>query len=103
MTEPDWLTAAEPRLMLAFLRANGRASARKLRLLVCACCRGWWAWLTDDRSRGAVAVAERFADGTATEADLTTAKAAARAAAKASRHAAVGLAVWAASLDAGWA
>jgi hypothetical protein len=37
VTEAEWLAAADPRLMLEFLR--GRACDRKLRLLVVACCR----------------------------------------------------------------
>jgi len=71
MTEADWLSSTDTKRMLRFL--GRRASVRKLRLFACACCRRVWPLLTDDRSRAAVEVAERFADGQATEPDRVAA------------------------------
>ncbi len=126
MTESEWLASVDPRPMLDHLRKwdapvvgdpsqdRPRASARKLRLFACACCRQVWdgaacerckgegvVWdndprngffetyrmecprchgagriggLTDPRSRRAVEVAERYADGLATEVELSQAQ-----------------------------
>ena len=72
MTESDWLTATEPRVLFGYLR--GRASDRKLRLVACACCRRLWHLLTDERSRAAVEAGERFADDPACRRELATAR-----------------------------
>jgi hypothetical protein len=60
MTEAEWLTATDPAPMVTFL--SPRASDRKFRLAVCACCRLLWETLTDERSRSAVLEAEGSAD-----------------------------------------
>ena len=78
MDEHSWLGATDPAPMLDFL--GGQASARKLRLFACACCRQVWHLLTDPRSRQAVEVAERYADGQASERERATARASALAA-----------------------
>jgi len=56
---------------------------RTLRLFACWCVRQVWHLLTDERSRNAVEVAERYADGKATKEELAAA--------------------WAAATDAAWA
>jgi hypothetical protein len=65
MTEAEWLECTDAHKMLAFLR--GKASKRKLRLFVCACCRSIWHLITDEAGRRAVETGERFADGHATD------------------------------------
>jgi hypothetical protein len=61
MTEAEWLACEGPYPMLEWL--GDRMSVRKLRLFACGCCRQVWTVLTDPRSRQAVELAERFADG----------------------------------------
>lgn len=71
MNEQDWLTSTDPAAMLKEFNLSPSSqlmnkftapSNRKLRLFACACCRSVWNLLTDERSRRAVEVAERFAD-----------------------------------------
>jgi hypothetical protein len=71
MTEQGWLGCIELEPMLTFLQDKG--SERKRRLFAVACCRRIWHRLKDKRSRTAVTVAERYADGLATDEDRKTA------------------------------
>jgi len=73
MTKADWLACTDPRAMLGFLR--GKASKRKLRLLVCAYGRSLWPWLPGRDARAAVEAGERYADGLATAAEVEDADA----------------------------
>jgi hypothetical protein len=61
MTETEWLECDYPNPMLTYL--GDRFGDRKCRLFSCACCWRLWELLNDGRSRLAIEVAERFADG----------------------------------------
>jgi hypothetical protein len=74
MTEEQWLVSNEPELMLTALSG---ASDRKMRLFACAVARCLWSVLLDRSSREAVEVAERFAEGQASFAQLKIARIAA--------------------------
>src|SRR5262245_20959201 len=66
MTEADWNRCNHAKPLWYFLRAAGKLSERKARLFMVALCRRIWPLLTDERSRRAVEVAERLADGRVT-------------------------------------
>jgi hypothetical protein len=65
MTEAEWLACEDPEPMLEFLR--GKASDRKLRLFAVACCREISPYLKGERCHRSLEVAERYADGKASE------------------------------------
>jgi hypothetical protein len=67
MTEEEWLAATDPTPMLEFLR--GKASNRKLRLFAVACCRRIPAVDSYDHGAAALGLAERLAEGGATNAE----------------------------------
>ena len=78
------MTCDDPARMLEWLRVmrparpnpdrgDVRTTDRRLRLWACAVCRQVWHLLTDPRSRRAVEVAERYADGLATAAERNAA------------------------------
>jgi hypothetical protein len=80
VTETEWDACADPEPMLRLLRR--KASDRKMRLFLVACCRKILSLLQEERSpaaehaercREAVEVAERYADGLAERAALTRA------------------------------
>jgi hypothetical protein len=75
-TEADWRTCEHPDPLLHFLRDKG--TDRQWRLFAVACCRRIDRLITDKRSRLAIEVAARYAEGTATEQDLAEARAAAQ-------------------------
>jgi hypothetical protein len=60
MTEAEWLACVEPLEMLASLPRG--ASARKLRLFGCACCRRIWDLLPNELNRQAVLAVEECPD-----------------------------------------
>ncbi|MCI0461461.1 MAG: hypothetical protein L0Z62_31305 [Gemmataceae bacterium] len=74
MTEVEWLRSTNPGTLWSWhFVGRGRLLARKLRLLAVAVCRRLWEHMRDERSRGAVEVAERYADGAVTLAELQAA------------------------------
>lgn len=65
MTEEEWLACDDPQEML-FDSVIAGATDRKLRLFVIARCRRVWHLLSEEGTRPAVAVAERYADDAVT-------------------------------------
>ena len=73
MTEAEWLGCGDLDSMLSYLK--GDVNERKFRLTECTFLRRFWHLLTDERSRRAVELAERYADGSAKRAELRAAHA----------------------------
>jgi hypothetical protein len=71
-TVDEWFSEAQPGLLIAALK--NRADDNRLRRLACTFAREAWQWLADERSRRAVEVAERYAHGGASDAELATAE-----------------------------
>jgi hypothetical protein len=74
MTEKEWCYGTSPLPMLVHLRDAGGASERQLRLFAAACCQRGWDLLGGELNRRAVKVAERHADGLATDKELASAR-----------------------------
>jgi len=68
LEEEEWTVCTDPLGMLR--QVHECATPRKIRLFVCACVRQTFPLLDDYRSRKAVEIAERHADGQATDAEL---------------------------------
>jgi hypothetical protein len=92
VNEVGWLASDDLDALLGFVL--GRASERKLRLFACACCRRVWHLLADPRSRQALEVAERYADGHASAVELATARLAVLTAAQRARDQAAWAVYW---------
>jgi hypothetical protein len=73
MTESEWTNASDPHGMLEYVGKSNSGSERKRRLFACACVRRLWPYL-EEGSRKAVEMAELFADGLASEAELDAAE-----------------------------
>jgi hypothetical protein len=84
MTEDEWLAATDPGPMLECLsRGPGAVEGweRKSALFACACCRRIWHLLPTEACRRTVEVAERYADGLATDRERYAARSSASASA----------------------
>ena len=77
MTETEWLSSGDPSSLLSFLHDERQANPRRERLFAVACCNRVGHLILDPRSRNALTVAERFADGLAGEPERAAAHAAA--------------------------
>jgi hypothetical protein len=84
MTEQEWRNSTDPLPMLEYLQ--GKATDRKLRLFVVACCRSLFPLIQDKYCRKAVRTAERFADGEVSPEKLRFAWASARRSARTNRR-----------------
>jgi hypothetical protein len=71
MTEEEWLASTDPFVMLPWVLS--KLSDRRVRLLACAACRRIQHWLKDAPIKNALEVAERFAEGGSTPAELESA------------------------------
>jgi len=69
-----WLTAT-PDLLIYIATCEGMIGNNQLRLFSCWCVRHIWNLLTDEHSRNAVIIAEKYAVGEATEDELAVARA----------------------------
>lgn len=73
VTEEEWLTCHDPIRMQSFLQIWTRGE-RKAWLSAVACSRSIWQSLSDERIKNAMEVAERYADGHASENEWRVAK-----------------------------
>lgn len=85
ITASDWSVCEDPTSLLHFLSDKG--TEREWRLFAVACCKRIDRFITDDRSRRAVEVAELYAEGTATNDELEKARTAAQEAQVEAKHA----------------
>src|SRR5438045_814206 len=69
--------------MLEFLQNSRTLAERKARLFAVACGRNVWLWIKDERSRNAVEVCEKYANGLVGQKALNTVRREAFAASKA--------------------
>ncbi len=70
MTEAEWQSSRDPTALLAHLKDRGGLSERKGRLFAVACCARVAHLIPDVLGRRALVVAERYADGDASEREL---------------------------------
>src|SRR5262245_47649103 len=94
----DWATSTQLVPMLSYF-VHAPVSPRKGRLFACACCRLLEPLLTDPRSRQAIDVGERLADGLVTLSEQVDARLGAFYATRVSHHAAARAAQFAVAED----
>jgi hypothetical protein len=70
MNEVLWQAGTDVGAMITYV--EGKVSDRKLRLFACACVRRYWGLLHYPRPREAVEMAERLAEGKASDAEIET-------------------------------
>lgn len=87
-TMQDVWDTAKPEWLIWVATRRGTLTPQMQRKFGVWCVRQIWHLLTDERSKNAVIIAEKYADGMATEAELSAASAAAWAAARSAEHAA---------------
>jgi hypothetical protein len=105
-TQPDLQTAwhdARPEWFIWAATQKGVLTESEQRLFACWCVRQVWHLLTDERSRNAIEVAEKFARGEATRDELDAARYAARYAARDAARSAAMAAEWDAARSAAMA
>lgn len=102
-TMQDVWRDAKPEWLIWMATRQGVLDDRTLRLFGCWSVRQVWHLLTDERSRHAVEVAERYASGCTTDEELAAAMDAPWDAAWAAAWVASREAAWVASRDAAWA
>jgi hypothetical protein len=72
MTEQEWMECTDQTPMLEFLK--DKTTERKFRLLAVGCCYRVWQWMTDDRSRQAIDISEKYADSLVGQKKLNAAR-----------------------------
>jgi hypothetical protein len=70
MTERDWNEATDPTMMVQWLGRSQRASERKVRLALCACCRQVWTEFQGKGKAWVIELAERLAEGLVSRKEL---------------------------------
>ncbi len=102
MTEQQWLSTDNVHEMISFLERNNLLTNRKARLFAVACASMVRHLMNDERSRRAIDVAERFAEGTATREELRDAWRAADRVAWGALRDVAGYAAWSTAESSAW-
>ena len=101
-TMDDVWRTAKPEWLIWIATRPGVLPERELRLFACWCARRCQPTYADQRSLAAIATAEKFARGEATEAELISARSAAWSAARSAAWASAWSAAWASARAEAW-